>query len=82
MLRACCGGASEVSIAAPTLRAAHEELEQRNPSLHRHISDETGSVRRHINLFVNSSHVRDLQGLDTPLGPGDVVTVLPAVSGG
>ena len=39
-------------------------------------------MRRHVNLFVNSDNVRDLDGLDTPLAPGDVVTILPAVSGG
>jgi len=49
---------------------------------HAAICDETGAVRRHINLFVNRSHVRDLQGLDTPLAAGDVLFVLPAVSGG
>ena len=52
------------------------------PSLYRSVCDETGAVRRHVNLFVNTSHVRDREGLDTALAPGDVVTILPAVSGG
>jgi len=39
-------------------------------------------VRRHVNLFVNTSHVRDREGLDTALVPGDVVWIIPAVSGG
>jgi molybdopterin converting factor small subunit len=39
-------------------------------------------VRRHLNIFVNTSNVRDCRGLDTPLAPGDVVTILTAVSGG
>jgi molybdopterin converting factor small subunit len=39
-------------------------------------------VRRHLNLFVNSDNVRDLQGTSSTLAPGDVVTILPAVSGG
>jgi molybdopterin converting factor small subunit len=39
-------------------------------------------MRRHVNLYVNASHMRDLDGLDTQLAPGDVVTLLPAVSGG
>ncbi|MGH7193633.1 MAG: MoaD/ThiS family protein [Candidatus Saccharimonadales bacterium] len=33
-------------------------------------------------MFVNADHVRARAGLDTPLTPGDVVTILPAVSGG
>jgi MoaD family protein len=81
-LRAYCGGASEVSVPAASVRAALEALEQRHPSLYTSICDETGAVRRHVNVFVNSSHVRDLEGLDTPLARGDVVTILPAVSGG
>jgi len=81
-LRAYCRGASELSIPASSVGAALEELERRHPSLHRSICDETGAVRRHVNLFVNTTHVRDREGLDTALVPGDVVTILPAVSGG
>jgi molybdopterin converting factor small subunit len=39
-------------------------------------------VRRHLNVFVNSDNVRDLDGVNTTLKAGDVVTILPAVSGG
>jgi molybdopterin converting factor small subunit len=39
-------------------------------------------VRRHIGVFVNNAHIRDLSGLDTSLEAGDVLTILPAVSGG
>ncbi len=81
-LRDCCAGAADIESAAGTVRAALAELERRYPSLHRSICDETGAVRRHVNLFVNASHIRDRQGLDTPLVPGDEVTILPAVSGG
>ena len=81
-LRACCAGASELFLSAPNVRVVLEELEQRHPSLHRSVCDETGAVRRHVNLFVNKFNVRDADGLDTALAPGDVVTILPAVSGG
>ena len=81
-LRVYCDGASEVKLSANNVRAALEDLERRYPTLHRGICDETGAVRRHIGVFVNSSHVRDREGLDTPLVPGDVVIILPAVSGG
>jgi molybdopterin converting factor small subunit len=81
-LRPCCAGASELAVAATSVGAVLEEFERRHPALHRSICDETGTVRRHINLFVNTDHMRDRNGLDTPLAPGDVVTILPAVSGG
>jgi len=81
-LRAYCAGAGELALSAASLRAVLDELEQRHPALHRSICDETGAVRRHINLFVNTHHMRDRNGLDTTLAPGDEVIILPAVSGG
>lgn len=81
-LRECCGGAAELALAATNVRAALGEIERSHPSLYRSVCDETGAVRRHVSLFVNASHVRDREGLDTALAPGDVVTIMPAVSGG
>ena len=81
-LREYCGGTSKLMIEAPDVRSVFEELERLYPALHRNIRDETGAVRRHINVFVNTANVRDREGLDTPLAPGDEVTILPAVSGG
>lgn len=81
-LRVYCGGAAEISVAANNVRGALDQIEQKYPSLYSGVCEETGAVRRHINVFVNSLHMRDLDGLDTPLVPGDVVTILPAVSGG
>ncbi len=82
VLRDCCGGVSDLSLPAASVRAALEEMERRHPALYRSVCDETGRVRRHVNLFVNTSHVRDREGLDTVLSPGDVILILPAVSGG
>jgi sulfur-carrier protein len=81
-LRPYCDGAAELSIRAATVAGILGSIERRYPSLHRGICDETGRVRRHVNLFVNTSHIRDRHGLDTPLSAGDTVTILPAVSGG
>ncbi|HXI42197.1 MAG TPA: MoaD/ThiS family protein [Bryobacteraceae bacterium] len=81
-LRAYCAGASQLSMSAHSVRAALEELQRTQPALYRNVCDETGAVRRHLNVFVNSDNVRDLDGVDTTLTPGDVVTFLPAVSGG
>ena len=81
-LREYCAGASHLSISARTVRAALEDLERTRSALYRNLCDETGTVRRHLNVFVNSDNVRDLDGIDTTLRPGDVITILPAVSGG
>jgi molybdopterin converting factor small subunit len=82
VLRHYCKGAAELFLSAASVRAALEQLERSHPPLYRSVCDETGKVRRHVNLFVNSSDVRDRDGLDTAVAPGDVITILPAVSGG
>ena len=81
-LREYCGGASELKVSARTVRAVLEQLERDEPLLYRNLCDETGTVRRHLNVFVNTENARDLDGVDTTLADGDVVTFLPAVSGG
>ena len=81
-LRTYCAGASQLSISALTVRAALEDLARSQSALYRNVCDETGALRRHLNVFVNSDNVRDLNGVDTPLAPGDELTILPAVSGG
>ena len=82
VLRCRCEGAAEIALSAVSVRAALEQIERRHPELYRSICDETGSVRRHVNIFVNTSDVRDQDGIETALVPGDVLTIRPAVSGG
>ena len=82
MLRAYSGGLGELALTAATVREALAQIEQRHAALYRSVCDETGSVRRHVNVFVNTTHIRDLEALDTKLASGDVITILPAVSGG
>lgn len=82
VLRSYCGGASELELDASSVRDLLAQLERQYPSLHRNICHETGAVRPHLNIFVNTSHMRDREGLDTRLESQDVVTILPAVSGG
>src|SRR5215472_14286243 len=79
-LRPYCDGIAQLSLSAVTVRAVLDDLEQTQFALYRNVCDETGAVRRHLNVFVNADNVRDLNGVDTTLTPGDVVTFLPAVS--
>jgi molybdopterin converting factor small subunit len=81
-LRGYCNGAAEIMSSAQSVRAALDELEREHPSVYRGICDDTGTVRRHVNVFVNQDHMRDRDGLDTALVPGDEIIILPAVSGG
>ena len=82
-LRSYCHDATaELIISAATVRSALEELERSHPTLYQSICDETGTVRRHIHLFVNNVFVHGREGLDVVLAPGDVLSIMPAVSGG
>ena len=81
-LRQYCGSASELTVSAESVRAVLGEMERTQPQLYRNVCDETGAIRRHLNVFVNDDNVRDLDGVATKLRRGDVVTILPAVSGG
>jgi sulfur-carrier protein len=80
-----CGSARELAIAADgvaTVRDALGRVAMNHPAVYRGVCDETGAVRQHVGVFVNESHIRDREGLETPLGPNDTLTILPAVSGG
>lgn len=57
-------------------------LEADNPALVRRICDETGALRQHVNLYLDSANVRDCEGLATVIPEGAEVYLLPAVSGG
>jgi molybdopterin synthase sulfur carrier subunit len=46
------------------------------------VVDELGSLRRHVNVYVNGESIRYLSGLATPLNEGDEMWILPAISGG
>jgi molybdopterin converting factor small subunit len=81
-LRDFCGGVGDLRVDATTLRGLLEQLERSQPRLHRAVCDETGRLRRHVNLFVNELHMAEHGGLDAALADDDVVTMLPAVSGG
>ena len=73
---------AQIPVSAPTVRDALQDLERSYSALYRNVCDETGTLRRHLNVFVNSDNIRDLDGVDTVLAAGDVLTFLPAVSGG
>jgi len=58
------------------------KLDQSYPGLGGRIVDDQGKIRAHVNVFVNSENSRELKNENTPLHDGDVVHILPSVSGG
>ena len=58
------------------------ELETRYPAIRGRLRDESGALRRFVNLYVNGEDVRFSNGLDTSLKAGDELSIVPAVAGG
>jgi len=76
-------GAREVEISsADDLGTMVSQLDSSYPGIGGRIVDDQGKIRTHVNIFVNSENSRFLQMEKTRLRDGDVVHILPAVSGG
>jgi molybdopterin synthase sulfur carrier subunit len=81
-LRRFTAGAEEVSVGGATVGSAVEELEKKHPGIKERLCDESGRVRRFVNVYVNGDDIRFLNSLDTPVKEGDEVSIVPAIAGG
>jgi sulfur-carrier protein len=82
MLRSHTGGASSVTVEGSTVREVVEQLVSAHPSLAGQIITPDGSLHRFVNVYLNDDDIRYLDKLDTKVGEGDTVSILPAVAGG
>jgi molybdopterin converting factor small subunit len=82
ILRSYTGGEAEVTASAGTLREVIAGLDAAYPGLGGRILDDSGKLRRFVNVYVGEEDVRFAQGLDTPVAEGARVSVIPAVAGG
>ncbi len=71
-----------VEVAAGTVGSAIVELQMKFPGIKDRLMDETGQVRRFVNVYVNEEDIRFLKNQDTPLKDGDEVSIIPAIAGG
>jgi MoaD family protein len=81
-LRPLAGGANSVTAAEGTVGAVFAELAARYPGISEQLVDESGALRKFVNVYRNDDDIRYLDQLDTKLTDGDVVSILPAVAGG
>ena len=81
-LRKYTGGAETVTAEGATVAAIVADLDKRHPGIRERICDESGAVRRFVNIFVNGEDIRFLQHLDTPVKAGDELSIVPAIAGG
>ena len=81
-LRTLTGGTSEVAVDGSTVGEALRALEAAHPGFQERLFDDEGQLRRFVNVFVADEDVRFREGLDTPVEPGQTVSIVPAVAGG
>jgi molybdopterin converting factor small subunit len=81
-LRTLTGGAGEVSVEGASVGEVLKALDAAHPGLGGRLFDESGALRRFVNVFVTDEDVRFLKGLDTPVAEGATVSIVPAVAGG
>lgn len=81
-LQKLVGDKSEVQAEGSTLREVVQSLASQNDEFKTRLLDDSGELRRFVNVYVNEEDVRFLQKLDTPLKDGDEVSIVPAIAGG
>jgi molybdopterin converting factor small subunit len=81
-LRPATGGASEAQVEGTTVAEVLDALFASFTELRERISDEGGSLRRFVNVYVGGEDIRFLDGLATAVPDGAELTILPAVAGG
>jgi molybdopterin converting factor small subunit len=81
-LRTLSGGKSEVAVEGATVAEVLKSLEAAHPGFGDRLFDDTGKLRRFVNVFVSDEDIRFLDGVDTPVAEGATVSIVPAVAGG
>ena len=81
-LRTLTAGAGEVALSGSTVAEVLKDLDSSHPGFADRLFDETGSLRRFVNIFLADEDVRFLSGLDTPVSDGQTLSIVPAVAGG
>lgn len=80
--RKLTGGGAAVEESAATVSGLIDRLEERFPGFKDRLCEPDGQIKRHINIFVNGTNMRDLQGMQTALSASDEVLISPAMAGG
>ncbi len=81
-LRTLTDGAGEVALSGSTVAEVLKDLDSSHPGFADRLFDESGGLRRFVNIFLADEDVRFLQGLDTPVSDGQTLSIVPAVAGG
>ena len=75
-------GKGEVEVQAGNVKDMIGQLEKNFPGIKDRICDESGKVRRFVNVYLNEEDIRFLQQEETSLKDGDEISIVPAIAGG
>jgi len=81
-LRSLTSGDPEVSTSGGDIGEVIASLEASYPGIKERLLDDSGAIRRFVNLYLNDEDVRFLQGVETPVPEGATLSIIPAVAGG
>ena len=82
VLRAAVGGERQVEVPGGTVSEVLDALYELHPAVRTQLQTAEGELHRFVNVYLNDEDIRYLEGLDTKLADGDVLSILPAVAGG
>jgi sulfur-carrier protein len=82
VLRPSVGGEREVAASGENVGELLRDLASSHPGTATQLFSEDGALNRYVNVYLNDEDVRVLDGLDTPVGNGDTLVILPAMAGG
>ena len=82
IMRSNAGGQSEVSAEGETIGEVIDDVVRQFPGTATHLKAPDGGVHRFVNVYLNDEDVRYLGKLETKVGDGDTVSIVPAVAGG
>ena len=82
VLRSSTGGAREVEAEGETVGDVLRTLAGQHPATESQLFSEDGELNRYVNVYLNDEDVRVLEGLETGVGSGDTIVILPAMAGG
>jgi molybdopterin synthase sulfur carrier subunit len=81
-LRRYTNGQSKVTVSGTTVTEVLENLDVAHPGVKARIYDESGQIKRYVNIFVNEDEIRTLNGADSTVQERDEVSIVPAMAGG
>ncbi len=81
-LRSITGGVGELTVDGADLAAVLVALEARHPGFKERLMTDDGRLHGFVNVFVDDTECRRLEGLAAPVGTDTVVSIVPAVAGG